>query len=84
MNGDKNWGSNMAEAQYNKGYKIVISQRYKSQGVYTYSVEVNKDIIKVFENTQAEQFFDLKVYVANSFQSVCNGTISNVRMTNFL
>ncbi|XP_066910159.1 uncharacterized protein [Clytia hemisphaerica] len=70
--------------QFNTEYNVEIHQRYKSGGVYKYSILLNGEEIHSTDNTQAEQFHDVKVYTGSPWSKACNGTISQLKITNFL
>ena len=70
--------------QFNTEYNVEIHQRYKSGGVYKYSILLNGQEIHSADNTQAQQFYNVKVYTSNPWAHPCNGTISVMKVTNFL
>uniref|UniRef100_A0A7M5VBT2 Uncharacterized protein n=1 Tax=Clytia hemisphaerica TaxID=252671 RepID=A0A7M5VBT2_9CNID len=70
--------------QYGIDYNVEIHQRYKSGGKYTFFIIINGKRIMKTVNTQAEQFYDVKVYASNLWEPACNGTISDFKITNFL
>ena len=69
----------------NQKTKYVISQRYMSGGKYRYQIEI--DDVKVYSeiNSQAEQFYNVKVYASDPYhKNPCPGTIYDLEVTNFL
>ena len=70
--------------EYNTEYSVEIHQRYKSGGVYKYSILLNGEEIHSTDNTQAQQFYDVMVYAGNPIDHACVGTISDFKITNFL
>uniref|UniRef100_A0A7M5VAD7 Uncharacterized protein n=1 Tax=Clytia hemisphaerica TaxID=252671 RepID=A0A7M5VAD7_9CNID len=70
--------------QINQNYHIQIDQRYVSAGNYQYSVRL--DGVVVFEtlNTDARQFYDMKVYAGNPWRDACPVMIRNLHLTNFV
>ena len=63
---------------------VEIHQRYKSGGVYKYSIILNGEEIHSTDNTQARQFYDVMVYSGNPEDHACVGTVSDFKITNFL
>ena len=70
--------------QVNTEYSVEIRQRYKSGGVYKYSILLNGEEIHSTDNTQAQQFYDVKVSIGDQWYPECKGTISELKITNFL
>ncbi|XP_066932780.1 uncharacterized protein [Clytia hemisphaerica] len=70
--------------QYNTEYNVEIHQRYKSGGVYKYSILFNGEEIHSTNNTQARQFYGVKVYISDPWYNACIGLVKNVKITNFL
>ncbi|XP_066924021.1 uncharacterized protein [Clytia hemisphaerica] len=68
----------------NTEYNVEIRQRYKSGGVYKYSIFLNGDEVHSTDNTQAQQFYDVTVYISNPWVFPCIGVVSELKMTNFL
>ena len=67
----------------NTTYDVEIHQRYKSGGVYIFSVIINGEEVHTADNTQAEQFYNVKVWGATDWIEACNGKISNFKITQF-
>uniref|UniRef100_A0A7M5V1R0 Cnidarian restricted protein n=1 Tax=Clytia hemisphaerica TaxID=252671 RepID=A0A7M5V1R0_9CNID len=83
VNGSKNY-ARYPTVQYNTEYNVEIHQRDKSGGVYKYSILLNGEEIHSIDNTQAQQFYDMKVYISDPWFPACNGWIKHVKITNFL
>uniref|UniRef100_A0A7M5WRY4 Cnidarian restricted protein n=1 Tax=Clytia hemisphaerica TaxID=252671 RepID=A0A7M5WRY4_9CNID len=83
VNGSKNYARYLT-VQYNTEYNVEIHQRYKSGGVYKYSTLLNGEEIHSTDNTQAQQFYDMKVYISDPWLPACNGWIKYIKITNFL
>ena len=69
-----------------ENYQLEIHQRYKSEGVYKYSIVINGEEVRSNEYDEAQQFYDVKVYLANPFNSysACTGTVSHFEITNYV
>ena len=65
-------------------YRIRIQQTYKSNGLYQYTVFINGQQIHTAENTNAQQFYNVHVFLTRGGKTVCDVTISNFEITNFL
>ena len=83
VNGDR-FSSTSREISFNTEYTVQVHQRYKSGGVYKYSVILNGVEIHSMDNTQASQFFNVKVWAGTPWELSCNGWIKDVKITNFL
>ncbi|XP_066910972.1 uncharacterized protein [Clytia hemisphaerica] len=65
-------------------YQMEVHQRYVSNGHYRYFIMI--DGVKVYSvlNTDARQFYNVKVYASNPFIDACPAYIKNLKVTNFL
>ena len=63
---------------------IEIHQRYTSGGKYRYFIKINGEEVFSIINTNAQQFYDVKVYASNPWTDACTGYIKNFKVTNFL
>ena len=68
----------------NQTIRIEIHQRYVSNGEYRYFVLLNGKEINSIMNSDARQFYEVKVYSGDLWYPPCTGFISNVELTNFL
>ena len=69
----------------NQFIRFEVTQRYVSGGNYRFSVVVDGDIFFTLINTDARQFYDVKVYASNPWvPSPKDVYISNLEITNFL
>uniref|UniRef100_A0A7M5UPA6 Uncharacterized protein n=1 Tax=Clytia hemisphaerica TaxID=252671 RepID=A0A7M5UPA6_9CNID len=64
VNGNEGY-RNYFPIELNTEYNVEIHQRYKSGGVYKYSILLNGDEVHSTDNTQARQFYDVKVYTGS-------------------
>lgn len=62
---------------------IEIHQRYISGGKYRYFVKINGEEVASIINTNALQFYNVRVY-ASKGTDPCPGYIKNLEVTNFL
>ena len=67
----------------NHKYHIEIHQRYISQGNYRYFVKIDGVEVKSVVNSDARQFYEVKVYAGDPWFAPI-GYISNLHFTNFL
>ncbi|XP_066929149.1 uncharacterized protein [Clytia hemisphaerica] len=72
------------DIQMNKAYDVEIRQRYVSGGLYRYSVSVDGIEEQYHNNFNATQFYDVKIYAGDPWHPVCDGTVSHLKITNFL
>ena len=70
--------------QQNRVYKIEVHQRYISNGNYRYFIKIDGEEIHSAINSNAKQFYNVKVYAANPWYNASKGLISNFQFTNFL
>ena len=87
VNGNANYivtHTSPAELKLNENQHIEIHQRYISRGDYRYFVKINGTEIHSVINSDAQQFYNVKVYASGPYQNNLNGTISNFEFTNFL
>ena len=63
---------------------IEFHQRYLSGGKYRVSLMINGQEIASEINSQARQFYDVKLYASNPWYDPCSGYIKNLAFTNFL
>ena len=68
----------------NEKSHIEIHQRYVSRGDYRYFIKVDGIEVHSVINTDARQFYNVKVYASNPWYDEANGFISNFQLTNFL
>ena len=68
----------------NKKYRIEIHQRYVSRGNYRYFIKVDGIEVHSVINSDARQFYNVKVYASGPWYDKANGFISNFLFTNFL
>ena len=59
-------------------------QRYVSGGNYRFFVKRNGKEIKSIINTDARQFYNVKVYAGDPWHYVCPAQMKNLEFTNFL
>ena len=83
VNGDTNY-KHMVVTQYNIEYNVEIHQRYKSGGVYKYSILLNGKEIHSIDNTQAQQFYNMKIYSSDPWYTTRVGWIEDFKITNHL
>ena len=69
-----------------KTHRIEIHQNYSKigGGEYIYSVELDREEVAYFNNTDARQFYNVQVYAGNPWNDPCPVYISNFKITNFL
>ena len=61
-----------------------MEQRYKSAGVYRYSIIINGEEVHSIDNIQAQQFYNVQAWAPSQWQpTVCDATFSNFTFTNF-
>ncbi|XP_066931320.1 uncharacterized protein [Clytia hemisphaerica] len=68
----------------NKTYHVEVHQRYTSNGNYRYFVKLDGTEVASLVNTDARQFYDIKVYASNPWNAACPVHASNFQITNFL
>ena len=69
----------------NQKTKYVISQRYVSGGHYRYQIKIDDAEVYSVINSQAEQFYNVKVYASDPYhEKACPGMIYDLELTNFL
>ena len=61
-----------------------MHQRYVSEGNYRYFIKINGEEVLTILNTDARQFYNVKVYASDPWYRACPGTIKNFKLTNFL
>ena len=69
---------------FNVSIRIEIHQRYTSGGKYRYFIKINGEEVFTIINTNAQQFYNVKVYAGNNWETACSGYIKNFEVTNFL
>ena len=72
------------DVQLNKEYAFEVHQRYKSGGVYKYSIVLDGVEIHSKDTNNVQQFYGFTVFGANLTHDACIGTISEFTFTNFL
>ncbi|XP_066912236.1 uncharacterized protein [Clytia hemisphaerica] len=72
------------QIHFNTEYNVEIHQRYRSGGVYKYSIFLDGEEVHSTDNTQAQQFYDVKVFVSNQDGFPCLGSVSDLKITNYL
>ena len=70
--------------ELNEKYHIEIHQRYVSRGGYRYFIKVDGIEVHSVINTDARQFYNVKVFASDPWYNEANGFISNFQLTNFL
>ena len=66
-------------------YHVHIRQRYTGDGVYIVSLAIDgEEVMNSVLNSKAEQFYDVEVYVSDPWYAACDGSVSDVKLTNFL
>ena len=68
----------------NVSTRIEVHQRYTSGGNYRYFIKINGEEVFTIINTNAQQFYNVKVYASNPWDYTCSGYIKNFEVTNFL
>ena len=81
INGNRNLYKDTNPVQLEKWSAIKISQEF-SEGKYMYSINLNGENIFTEENTDAREFLNVKVYVADPWYEVQPGFIRNLRIIN--
>ena len=84
VNGNKAYSKYYNGLLENTSYDIELHQRYKSGGVYTYSIIINDTVIHEVDNNQAIQFYNVNVWLSDPWHATCDGTISNFKFTQFM
>ena len=59
-------------------------QRYVSGGNYRFFIKMNGEEVFSITNTDAQQFYNMKVYAGNLLHPACPADIKNLELTNFL
>ena len=72
------------DVTYGVTYHVVLHQSYVSGGVYRVSLVIDGKEVRSVLKTQARQYYNAKIYTANPGFEPCNGSISDVKLTNFL
>ena len=68
----------------NETYKIEVRQRYISNGNYRYFIKIDGQEGYSVVNTDARQFYNIKVYASGPFRDACPAYIKDLELTNFL
>ena len=68
----------------NQTYKIEIHQRYVSNGDYRYFIILDGQEVYSVVNTDAKQFYNIKVYASGPFRDACPAYVKDLKFTNFL
>uniref|UniRef100_A0A7M5UL06 Cnidarian restricted protein n=1 Tax=Clytia hemisphaerica TaxID=252671 RepID=A0A7M5UL06_9CNID len=88
VNGNKSYRQNIPfTLAVNETMDVEIHQRYISNGKYRYFIRINEEEIHSVVNTEAKQFYNVKVFAGQAFyakQAVCPASIKNVKHYNFL
>ena len=85
LNGIKSrWFNSEQPLNLSENYEVEIRQRYTGAGVYKFSVVINGKEEDSIDNTQAEQFYNVKVYAGDPWYDACIGTVTDFQITNFL
>ncbi|XP_066910421.1 uncharacterized protein [Clytia hemisphaerica] len=80
----KGWPCDMS-IQLKKEYTIQAHQRYQGGGVYKRSIIFDGEEISSQEYADfGEQYYDLDIHASNNYNTACVGTISELKLTNFL
>ena len=86
VNGAPNFHASQVEnsVSINQKYHFAVHQRYVSDGNYRYFITIDGEEIYTVLNTNATQFYNVKVFMSNNWQAACPVYISNFEITNFL
>jgi len=86
INGDKNKHIDLLVngLTINQTYHLEVHQRYVSNGDYRYFITIDGEELYSVLNTDARQFYDVKVFMSNDWQAACPVYISNFEIINFL
>ncbi|XP_066921940.1 uncharacterized protein [Clytia hemisphaerica] len=84
LNGDSVGVFHRQDVKLGVNYHVKYQQQYINSGVYKASLEIDGVEVERMLNTQAEQFYDVKFYIADPWYPVCVGSVSDVKFTNFL
>ena len=70
--------------EINQLYHLEVNQRYVSNGEYLYTITLDGEDLMSIVNSDARQFYNVKVYAGNPWNANCPVYISNFKITNFL
>ena len=85
VNGGNRYVANIPSVlSINQKYHLEVYQRYTSNGDYQYFVKLDGTEVFSILNSDARQFYDVKVYVSNAWNPRCPVYISNFKISNFL
>ncbi|XP_066922714.1 uncharacterized protein [Clytia hemisphaerica] len=80
----ENLGVNLQEVlQMNQTYHLEVRQQYSKNGNYNYEIELDGQVVYRIDNSDARQFYDVKVFASNDWQRPCPVYISEFKITNF-
>ena len=84
INNDHSHVQNLLALTVNQTYKIEIHQRYVSNGDYRYFIILDGQEVYSVVNTDAKQFYNIKVYASGPFRDACPAYVKDLKFTNFL
>ena len=84
VNGHTSHQQNPLVLSIDQTYKIEVHQRYVSNGEYRYFIKIDGQEVYSVINTDARQFYNIKVYASGPFRDACPAYIKNFKFTNFL
>ena len=84
INNDHSDDQNLLILNIDQTYKIEIHQRYVSNGDYRYFIKIDGVEVYSVLNTDARQFYNIKVYASGPFRDACPAYIKDLEFTNFL
>ena len=85
VNGSPSWHQRYAQIpQINVPTHIELHQRYVSGGNYRFFVKMDGQEVFSILNTDARQFYNVKVYASGPNELTCAGYIKRFSITNFL
>ena len=87
VNGDTSYRQNIPlTATANETMDVEIHQRYIRNGEYRYFIRIDGEEVHSVVNTQARQFYNVKVLAAPAFTGAytCPASIKDVKHTDFI
>ena len=82
VNGEDNYVYDSDKIPVNKKVHIVVDQSYLNDNKYQYSIYIDGKQVHTTVNNKAEEFENVKVYIANPWHDAANGKIENVKLEN--
>ena len=82
INGNNNYAFTTGDLPVNKKIHVVVEQKFLSDNRYQFSVYVDGKQVFTIENKKAEQFKNVKVYIADPWYEPANGRIENIVIEN--